>query len=211
MASIVPKTQREQMLAFVGILGLLGGFAYWNWVYSPGAAEVAVKAAHVDTLEKENQQSKAALAKGTVDQLRAEAKMYADNLELMRRLVPASNEVPALLDQVSNAARRVGLDIGSAEPLGMEEGYDFSTFKYKLTVGGTYHGIAEFLTNTASLPRIIAPTNISLRATPGGGGGRYPVQTDFEIDAYVARTSPRPAPAKPADKPGDKAPAKAGG
>ena len=37
-------------------------------------------------------------------------------VEVMRRLVPTGNEVPALLEQVSNAARRAGLDISSVEP-----------------------------------------------------------------------------------------------
>jgi len=34
----------------------------------------------------------------------------------MRSLVPAGNEVPALLEQVSTAARRVGLEINYIEP-----------------------------------------------------------------------------------------------
>ena len=73
-----------------------------------------------------NQRAKAELAKGNVEQLRAEAAKLQENLEVMRQLVPTSNEVPALLEQVSTAARRVGLDLATVKPQPVIEG-DSST------------------------------------------------------------------------------------
>src|SRR5688572_4741579 len=83
-------------------------------------------------------------------------------LAVMRQLVPTSNEVPALLDQVSTAARRAGLELGAVEPEPVIVGDQFDTYRYRMALFGTYHEVAEFLTNVGSLGRIIAPINLQL-------------------------------------------------
>ena len=84
--------------------------------------------------------------------MKAEGDAYARELLVLRRLVPTSNEVPPLLESISNAARRAGLDISELSPDGVLTGDQFDTYKYRLGVTGPYHQIAEFLSNVASLP-----------------------------------------------------------
>jgi type IV pilus assembly protein PilO len=125
-------------------------------------------------------------------ELKAQIEEYGQNLQLMRQLVPTSNEVPALIDQVSTAARRAGLDIGKVEPLGMESStqFAFDALRYKFTVTGPYHDVAEFLTNVGSLPRIMVPLNIQMQAGTQTGPRIDPkkaVTTVFELHTYVAR------------------------
>ena len=62
-----------------------------------------------------------------------------ENLAVMRQLVPTTNEVPALLEQVSTAARRAGLDLPDVAPAGPQPGEQFDTYKYKVGVLGGYH------------------------------------------------------------------------
>ena len=114
----------------------------------------------------------------------------------MRQLVPTSNEVPALLEQVSTAARRVDLDINTVTPEPVLQGEQFDTYRYKLTVIGGYHELAEFLTNVGSLTRIVAPVNIELaplvRQRAGDGpakAGQAMLTSKFEIQTYVAKPS----------------------
>jgi len=112
----------------------------------------------------------------------------------MRQLVPTSNEVPALLEQVSTAARRVDLDINTVTPEPVLQGEQFDTYRYKLTVIGGYHELAEFLTNVGSLTRIVAPVNIELHpssgnelATSRAKTGQAMLTSKFEIQTYVAK------------------------
>ena len=65
----------------------------------------------------------------------------------MRQLVPTANEVPALLEQVSTAARQTGLDISGVTPLGVIPGDVFDTYRYRVGVTGSYHRISQFLNN----------------------------------------------------------------
>ena len=162
--------------------------------------------AHVDSLDVSNQRAKAELAKGNVEQLRAEAAKLQENLEVMRQLVPTSNEVPALLEQVSTAARRVGLDLATVKPQPVVEGEQFDTYRYQVAVIGDYHALGEFLANVGSLTRIVAPVNLAL--SPLGSGAAADqrkkalknnnsvLDSRFELQTYVAKTAaPRPAPA----------------
>jgi type IV pilus assembly protein PilO len=179
---------------------------YYMYVYSPKADVLADLQAHVDSLDVSNQRAKAELAKGNVEQLRAEAAKLQENLEVMRQLVPTSNEVPALLEQVSTAARRVGLDLATVKPQPVIEGDTFDTYRYSVAVIGDYHALGEFLANVGSLTRIVAPVNLAL-----GPLGNVPaveqrkkakrdnssvLDSRFELQTYVTKTAaPRPAPA----------------
>ncbi len=203
--AIGPQNQRDQILTAIAIvaLGLVG--AYWYFVYDPKGADVAKLGAHVDSLDADNQKAKAQLAKGTVDQIRAEAARYRENLTLMRTLVPAGNEVPALVEQVSTAARRAQLELAGLEPEPVIEGDMFDTYRYKIKLNGSYHDVAQVLTNIASLNRIVAPMNVNLQLAPGNPKfmpGKQMLASAFEIQTYVVRTTPpKPKPKKEADKP----------
>jgi type IV pilus assembly protein PilO len=113
----------------------------------------------------------------------------------MRQLVPTSNEVPALLEQVSTAARRAGLDLAGVEPQPIIEGDQFDTHKYKVSVIASYHQLAEFLTNVGGLTRIVAPVNLALGPTNNPTVQRRVrvdgalIDSKFEIQTYVAKTA----------------------
>jgi type IV pilus assembly protein PilO len=194
MASLAPQTQRDKLMVFVALLAAIMVVLFWQFVYSPKTAELAQVESHIESLEGSNQRAKAELAKGSVNDLRAQALRYQQNLQLMRQLVPTSNEVPALLEQVSTAARRVDLDINTVTPEPVIQGEQFDTYRYKLTVIGGYHALAEFLTNVGSLTRIVAPVNMELNPSTGpdlaasrARHGQSVLTSKFEIQTYVAK------------------------
>ncbi len=205
----LPTSQRDQVLFAVGFLAILGAAAYWYLVDSPERALFVAKQTHIDSLNAGNQKARAQLARGNVAQIKAEAESLRANLDVMRQLVPASNEVPALVEQVSNAARRVRLDLAGIDPQPPIEGEMFDTYRYQVKLNGNYHEIAQVLTNIASLNRVVAPINLSLQlgAAPGGREtpGRQYLNSVFLIQTYVVRTAPRAAPpgAPAAKPPGD--------
>ena len=96
MASL-PKGQREQGLLLLCVIAILSIGAYWNFVYSKGAADIDVRRQHADALVTMNQKAKMEVAKGNVNEIRRELAEYQQNLVLIRSLVPTGNEVPSLL------------------------------------------------------------------------------------------------------------------
>jgi type IV pilus assembly protein PilO len=203
MAIGANMTKREQMLASIGVVALLLVAAYWYFLYNPKAAELAVTQAHVDSLDKRNQQARADIAQGSLQKLRAQSAEYDQSLKVMRQLVPRSNEVPALLEDISTAARRVGLDLATVEPMPVLPGEQFDTYRYKLAVTGGYHPVGQFLSNVGSLNRIIAPVTLAIKLHPQGAqtkartkNGESMIDTEFQVQTYVARTTPYTAAVK---------------
>lgn len=196
MAIGANMTKREQALVGVGVVAILLAGAFWWFRYTPQAVNLTTMSAHVDTVETNNRRARVAIARGTVQQLQTEAAQYQKNLDMMRELVPTSNEVPSLLENVSTAARRVGLDLASVEPVPVIEGEQFDTYRYKISVIGGYHELAEFLTNVGSLNRIMAPVGLDLKIHSGTKtqanqkAGESLLDASFQVQTYVARTTP---------------------
>lgn len=194
--ALIPSSKREQMMliAVVGALGI--GYLYYDFLWKPKAAELDLLKARVDTLEIQNESARRDIARGTAGKVREDAERYRRLLAVMRQLVPTANEVPALLEQVSTAARQAGLDISGVTPLGVVPGDVFETYRYRVGVTGSYHRISQFLNNVGSLTRIVAPMNLQLNPTARTSltrrASESALDASFEIQTYVAKT---PAPA----------------
>jgi type IV pilus assembly protein PilO len=200
--SLANMTKREQSLVGIGVAAVLVLALYWYFLYKPKAAEMAVTQAHVDSLDKKNQQAKADIAQGSLQKLRAQSAEYEQSLRVMRQLVPRSNEVPALLEDISTAARRVGLDLATVEPMPVLPGEQFDTYRYKLAVIGGFHPVGQFLSNVGSLNRIIAPVTMAIKVHAVADKtkarikkGESLIDTEFQVQTYVARTTPYVPPA----------------
>lgn len=195
---LLPVTKRDQYMLGITVASLALVYGYYSQLWEPRRLELDAQQAHVDTVVVMNQKAKSELAQGKTQELKAEADRLTADLEVMRRLVPTGNEVPALLEQVSTAARRVGLDIADVQPQPLLQGDQYDAYKYRLSMRGDYHQIAVLLQNIGSLQRIVAPINLTL-APIGAAAGRKSVRTQqlearFEIQTFVARNMPTAAP-----------------
>jgi type IV pilus assembly protein PilO len=202
--ALLPKNPRDQKMVAVAVVAFALAALYWNFVWNPKHTELADLSVRLDSLDAQNASARARIAQGTAADLEAEAARYTRDLEVMRLLVPTGNELPSLLEQVSTAARREGLDIASVEPMPVIEGETFNTYKYKVSVTGGYHALGEFLTNVGSLTRIVAPvnltlglsTNTKLNAVQRAPAGTAAIESRFEIQTYVIRPTTAPAAAQ---------------
>lgn len=176
-------------------LGAVGG--YFMYMYGDKSQAISTLETHVEALQTLNTKIKADVKSGGIERARKETQRFEKDLALLSKLVPSTNEVPALLDQVSTAARRAGLELQDVAPAGPQPGEEFDTYKYKVGVLGGYHEVAQFLTNIATLDRIVAPMNLSLLVTGGKGekkakAGESLLDARFEIQTYVAHGGPQP-------------------
>ena len=211
MASLNPRDRNLVVLSVLAI-GLAGG--YWYQFWSPKNLELDEVETRVQALKDVNQHAKAELAQGKSSELRAETEQFERDLNVMRELVPTANEVPVLLEQVSTAARRVGLDISDVQPLPQLNGDQYDAYKYRMSVHGDFHQIGVFLTNVGTLQRIVAPINVTLVPTSMDprkikAPRQQALDARFEIQTYVARTAPaakagparlEPEPSKPGER-----------
>jgi type IV pilus assembly protein PilO len=190
----MPKGQREQVLLLVCMVALAAIGLYWYMVYQPRAVELAEEQTRVETLVALNEKAKVEMSRGSLADIRRELVEYQQSLSLIRSLVPNGNEVPALLEQVSTAARRVGLDVASVDPQPVIPGANYDTDRYGMSIIGGYHELAQFFTNVGSLNRIVLPMNVSLstsnnanaKKTRRGDDGAV-IEARFQLQTFITK------------------------
>ncbi len=99
----------------------------------------------------------------------------------MLRQLPGQTEIPSLLQDISQAAQVDGLKQDLFRP-GSEAPKDFYSEKpIDLTLEGGYHQFGKFVSDVATLPRIVTLHNINIRPASGSG-------TDNLIMTLTAKT-----------------------
>lgn len=163
MAFGVPTEPRKQAMLLLILVALAGGYFYWTKVHRPATGAIEQAKHDIDSLQAIVDKAKADLASGTVEDLRRKVEQYRVAVGLMRRLVPERNEVPALIDDITTKAKVRGVTIGKIQPLGVEPGAPFDTYRYRVEIYGHYDQLAEFLADVASLPRIVVPQDLKIQ------------------------------------------------
>jgi type IV pilus assembly protein PilO len=202
--ALLPQDQRSQIMLLLVLAAGAGGYFFWSYGHTPKSTQIDAARAEIDSLTAIVEAAKRDLASGTMEDLRRTVDAYKANLQLMRRLVPENNEVPKLMDDISTRIKVRGLTQGKFQPLGVEPGQPFDTYRYRYQVYGHYDQIGEFLADVASLPRIIVPQDLNLhlateatqRLLTDTAGGL--LEVDLVLRTYVKSSAPPPAPKTPA-------------
>src|SRR5213592_243774 len=200
--ALLPQDRQSQvmLLITIGMVGL--GYAFWNYWAKPTGQEIEATQTEIASMEAVIAQAKADLASGTVEDLRRKVEEYTALLGVMRRLVPEKNEVPALIDDISTKSKVRGVTIGRFEPLAVDATAPFDTYRYRLEILGHYDQLGEFLSDIASLPRIVVPQDVVLHAAQQQAQrilndtlGSL-LEAQFVIRTFVKSAAPPPAPKK---------------
>jgi len=210
--ALLPQDRQSQVMFLITIL--MVGWGFWTYWEQPTGQQIEATRVEVDSLQRIIDRAKQDLASGTVEDLRRKVEEYTSLLSVMRRLVPEKNEVPALIDDISTKAKIRGVTIGRLEPLAVEAGAPFDTYKYRLEIIGHYDQLGEFMSDIASLNRIIVPQDVILK--PAQQQAQHflsdtlgaLLEAQFAIRTFVKAAAPPPAPAgkkvaaRPAAEPG---------
>lgn len=192
-----PKAAPLLGVIFAGLLGYL--FYSGEVVNQIGIQGVPAKhekiasmADSISRLEAQTDSVKRDLARGTIEDLKKRIEAHRGNLTLLRQLVPERNEVPNLLDDMSTRAKIRGVNLAEVVPQPVTPGPSpFDTYTYKVSVIGRFDQIGEFLSDIASLRRIIVPYDVTLASAPQaqatalGDTSKAMLEAKFQIRTYV--------------------------
>jgi type IV pilus assembly protein PilO len=200
--ALLPQDKQSQVFMLITLLMIGVGWGFWKLWAGPTTEQISVMGRQIDSLQAIVDRAKQDLASGTVEDLRRKVEQYSALLGVMRRLVPDKNEVPSLIDDISTKAKVRGVTIGRIDPQNPEPGRPFDTYRYRLEIIGHYDQLGEFLSDIASLPRIIVPQDVVLRAAQqqaqkfvGDTLGSL-LEAQFAIRTFVKSAAPPPAPGK---------------
>ncbi len=156
------ERDRKNVLVLVIAIAVAAAAGFWFLWRAPKAQETAELQSEVDSLQARVDQAKRDLAQGTVEDLRQAISVYEGSLGIMRQLVPAQNEVPQLIDDIASRASLREVNIAQFARQAQEPGGIFDTYRYQLTVFGYYDQIGDFMSDVASLPRIMVPYDLTI-------------------------------------------------
>ncbi len=195
--ALLPKGSKQQR-AFVVILVVAALFyVFWEYLYTPAQADLQASQSRLERLESSNRAAQITAARGGRN-LEEQMALYERHVRALEQLVPASEEVPELLRNLTTQTRSLNVDLNLIEPQPDQPGEFYTKQVYTLRVIGEYHNVGRFLTSIASLPRIITPVDLQmtqLQQNSNTGLLQYeaPVQATFRIETYVLPSSEEPS------------------
>ena len=180
-----PKQQKALMAIAVSLLVLYLANAYW---YSGEIETIEAEEERVENLAAQNRRAQAlaiSAGRGLEDRMALIERHVAE----LEQLIPSSEEVASVVNQMSQVARDVGVSEPSIRPEAVVQGEVYAQQAFQIRVLGEYHDVGRFLAGLASLPRIITPSDLQLVpfTDPSGTMGfDAPVEVNFRIQTYLA-------------------------
>jgi type IV pilus assembly protein PilO len=161
-------------------------FVGHQYVLTPRAENIGVAQEDLNVLEAQNRRSRALAARK--DDLQERLRIQEQQLQIFEEFIPESEEVPELLDAISNQAQMTGVELTRIRPQAVEAGDFYMKQTWELSVLGDYHAVGTYLARIASLPRIIKPTNIQISPAPRSRATRNmeaPLEVSLNIETFV--------------------------
>lgn len=190
--SLLPADPMGRRAVLLAILALSGLYFTRTHVYVPIAERVESTRFRLERLEEGNKRAGTGAAMGERE-LEQRLALYQEHIGRLEKLIPANEEVAALIEAVSEEARRAGVEMTMMRPEPVEPGDYYNRLSYRVAVTGGYHPVGSFLTAIASLERIVAPGDLAITPHKQSGADDGSVSAIFRIRTYVV------SPASPTD------------
>jgi type IV pilus assembly protein PilO len=203
MAWYNPSDPVQRNWALGGMAALVLIVPFNMYFLTPRTVENDVSRDRLEALEIQNRQATAIIARGGVDELRRRMEQYSRHVSRLEDLIPGQEEVASLLNDIQSRARTTNVDVQGLDPEAPQPAGPYTRTSYQMTVVGEYHDVARFLTEIASLSRIVTPAQVDLELfgqPQTRPGMEYPVRATFRIETYVLPDQPA---LPPAELPGD--------
>jgi len=150
-------------VAVIGIGILIAGY----WFIIKGEIEDLNRVQAEETGLRKTFSTKKALAINLPAYKRQMEEMNQTFGSLLRQL-PNSTEVPDLLIDITQAGLGRGLDFELFKPGAEAKKGFYAELPINLTVTGSYHELAQFISDVSALPRIVTIGNITVSAGKSG-------------------------------------------
>ncbi|UCC23776.1 MAG: type 4a pilus biogenesis protein PilO [Gemmatimonadales bacterium] len=190
--ALIPQEPKQQKAIVAILLAAALFYLFYEYWRSPRMENLVEQQDRLERLESNNRAAQVrALQRERLEQQAAVYERYVRRLE---QLVPAEEEVPALLRDITAEARRLNVDLNLIEPVADQPGPYYTKAAYTLRVIGEYHDVGRLLTTIASLPRIITPVNMAMEPFENTQLLEYDsgVVAEFTIETYVLPTGQQP-------------------
>jgi type IV pilus assembly protein PilO len=187
MAWFNPSNPKQRNTLIVGVILLLSIYPFHAYWYKGQREEVTAMQTRLETITDQNRRASVLAARGGGD-LEERLALYERQVKKLEELIPANEELAALLDDISVRARQVGVETARMIPEPPEVGAFYTKTSYEMNVVGEYHSVGRFLAEIASLSRIVTPVEMDVQLFDQPQTYpeyEAPVMASFRIETYV--------------------------
>ena len=203
MVRWLPHDRARKSAVLVAFLAASGVYFVYTYVHAPRARLVETQEARLRRLEADNVEAEANAAEQEL--LERRVSHYLTQLRRLETLVPSDRQVSALLESLSGAEGGSGVEVIRMRPQPIQHGLFYDHWSYEMEILGNYHAVARFLTDVASLERILVPEVVTIVPAAAAPDGLQPhdgnVTAHLRIRTYAARPEQSNAPRQAATKP----------
>ncbi|GAK52826.1 type IV pilus biogenesis protein PilO [Candidatus Moduliflexus flocculans] len=154
---------KYKYLIVLGIM-ILCGAAFYYFVYTKKAEEIAALEDQLQKLQVELQKAEAFAAR--YDEFKEELRLVDLKLKEALKKLPEGKEIPNLLDQINESVIDAGLTISLFKPSGETPQEFYSEVPVEINVVGGYHNLATFADVISKMERIVTLRDIKIAPDP---------------------------------------------
>jgi type IV pilus assembly protein PilO len=157
-------------------------YGYWNFVYQPLKASIAVERKTVSDLN--SKLSTARARAGQLNKIQAEMQTLQIDVAQLERQLPKGAELPALLRVFTHRAEAYGLSMTSFAPQRTVGKGLYDEIPYMVTLSSTFHNLGHFLTAMGKGDRLFAARNLALQSAASKTDPAKTVNATFTLIAF---------------------------
>ena len=173
--------EQQQLIVAIVLLASAAGYSYWAYFWTPISEKIKIVNQKIEETDRDIQSARATAAR--LPQLRAQIQDLQEKAEAGEKKLPKSKELPKLIDTLSSLARQYNVTIITFAPGPSATKDYFIELQYGMTVRGTYHSLAKFLTALATQERIFQSRNLTLSPIQGSNPNES-VTAQFTLLAF---------------------------
>ena len=113
--ALIPEDPKQRNSLVIGILALAGFYFFWSYWYTPSKTEVDEMATRLEQLDSGNRRAQIIATRGGTE-LQDRLALYERHIDKLEALIPQSEEVSALLNDVTAVARQTGVELAVLRP-----------------------------------------------------------------------------------------------
>lgn len=164
-----PKTQAMILIILIGIAAVI---LYLYFIFIPQVLKDIMIIGKTVKIKNELRSAKSLIAE--TDRIKKKLAEYNNKVELYEKKLPAEQEIPILLENLSNMARSanitiVGISPAVSQPQKEKSGQVYQEIPILITAKCGYHELGRFLSKLENTDRFMKVVDISIkadRATP---------------------------------------------
>ena len=186
MVRRLPRDPVRKGAVLVAFLAASSVYFVYTYLHAPRAERMEAQTTRLRRLEAHNAEGEDRAAEARL--LEQRVSRYLAQLERLETIVPSDLEVSSLLESLSATQGGSGVRVTRMRPEPIQDGQFYDRWSYEMEIRGSYHAVASFLTDAASLERVLVPQVVAIvpaAAPPGDVGTHGHVTAHVRLTTYM--------------------------